>query len=256
MRDYHDVFETIERDGLDSNVSVKLTALGLNLGYEPLPREPRAGRRPRGRDGATSSGSTWRTRAPPTTRCALYRELRAAGLDNVGVVLQARLRRTLDDVRCARRADAERPPLQGHLRRAPRSSRSRSSRRCARTSSRALDGACSRAARTSGIATHDEWLIDEGKRLVAEHGRARDAVRVPDAARACASSSATRSSPTATGCGSTSPYGEHWYAYSLRRLQENPKIAGYIAVGHVRAADSGSKRLLKPLPRASTLGRR
>ena len=25
------------------------------------------------------------------------------------------------------------------------------------------------------------------------------------------------------------PYGEHWYAYSLRRLQENPKIAGYIA---------------------------
>ena len=25
------------------------------------------------------------------------------------------------------------------------------------------------------------------------------------------------------------PYGEQWYAYSLRRLQENPKIAGYIA---------------------------
>ncbi len=25
------------------------------------------------------------------------------------------------------------------------------------------------------------------------------------------------------------PYGEHWHAYSLRRLQENPKIAGYIA---------------------------
>ena len=25
------------------------------------------------------------------------------------------------------------------------------------------------------------------------------------------------------------PFGEHWYSYSLRRLQENPKIAGYIA---------------------------
>jgi proline dehydrogenase len=25
------------------------------------------------------------------------------------------------------------------------------------------------------------------------------------------------------------PFGEHWYRYSLRRLQENPKIAGYIA---------------------------
>ena len=25
------------------------------------------------------------------------------------------------------------------------------------------------------------------------------------------------------------PFGTHWYEYSLRRLQENPKIAGYIA---------------------------
>jgi len=25
------------------------------------------------------------------------------------------------------------------------------------------------------------------------------------------------------------PYGQHWYEYSLRRLQENPKIVRYIA---------------------------
>jgi proline dehydrogenase len=25
------------------------------------------------------------------------------------------------------------------------------------------------------------------------------------------------------------PFGRQWYAYSMRRLQENPKIAGYIA---------------------------
>ena len=25
------------------------------------------------------------------------------------------------------------------------------------------------------------------------------------------------------------PYGEQWYAYSLRRLQENPRIAGHVA---------------------------
>jgi proline dehydrogenase len=25
------------------------------------------------------------------------------------------------------------------------------------------------------------------------------------------------------------PYGRQWYEYSLRRLKENPKIAGYIA---------------------------
>jgi proline dehydrogenase len=29
------------------------------------------------------------------------------------------------------------------------------------------------------------------------------------------------------------PFGKHWYAYSMRRLQENPKIAGYIAADTV-----------------------
>ena len=24
------------------------------------------------------------------------------------------------------------------------------------------------------------------------------------------------------------PYGKQWYEYSIRRLQENPKIAGYV----------------------------
>ena len=24
------------------------------------------------------------------------------------------------------------------------------------------------------------------------------------------------------------PFGEHWYAYSLRRLKENPAIAGHV----------------------------
>ena len=38
------------------------------------------------------------------------------------------------------------------------------------------------------------------------------------------------------------PFGTHWYEYSVRRLQENPKIAGYVA------ADTS--------PGASPLGRR
>jgi proline dehydrogenase len=38
------------------------------------------------------------------------------------------------------------------------------------------------------------------------------------------------------------PFGEHWYGYSLRRLQENPKIAGYVA------ADTLGRLLPVPLP--------
>jgi proline dehydrogenase len=32
-----------------------------------------------------------------------------------------------------------------------------------------------------------------------------------------------------TGCVSTCPIGDDWYAYSLRRLRENPAIAGHVA---------------------------
>jgi proline dehydrogenase len=79
-----------------------------------------------------------------------------------------------------------------------------------------------------GIATHDEWLLTEGARLVGEHGRASDecefqmllGVREARADDLVEEGHRLRIYV---------PYGEQWYAYSLRRLQENPKIAGYIA---------------------------
>ena len=79
-----------------------------------------------------------------------------------------------------------------------------------------------------GIATHDEWLLDEGRRLVAEHGLERDdyefqmllGVRPQLGDELVAEGHKLRIYV---------PFGRHWYAYSLRRLQENPKIAGYIA---------------------------
>ena len=30
------------------------------------------------------------------------------------------------------------------------------------------------------------------------------------------------------------PFGTHWYEYSIRRLQENPKLAGYAAADTLR----------------------
>ena len=79
-----------------------------------------------------------------------------------------------------------------------------------------------------GIATHDEWLLQEGTRLVEQHGRTPEdyefqmllGVRERRADELVADGHRLRIYV---------PYGEQWYAYSLRRLQENPKIAGYIA---------------------------
>ena len=36
------------------------------------------------------------------------------------------------------------------------------------------------------------------------------------------------------------PYGPHWYAYSLRRLKENPQIAGYVVMNLMRRRPQAS----------------
>jgi len=42
------------------------------------------------------------------------------------------------------------------------------------------------------------------------------------------------------------PYGHQWYEYSLRRLQENPKVAGYVAKDVLaRLVPSGGRPLTR-----------
>ena len=132
------------REGLDANISVKLTGLGLELdgelcraNLEALVDDARA----RGnfvRIDMEDSSTTDAT-------LGLYRELRAAGHENVGVVLQACLRRTLADVAGAR----QRPALQGDLRRAARA-RLPGRRRDPRRASSRRSTRCSTQGATSG----------------------------------------------------------------------------------------------------------
>src|SRR5258705_502942 len=79
-----------------------------------------------------------------------------------------------------------------------------------------------------GIATHDEWLLDEGRRLAAERGLSRDEYEFQMllGVRPRVGDELVREGHRLR---IYVPFGRHWYAYSLRRLQENPKIAGYIA---------------------------
>ena len=225
VRAYLDVFADIERCGLDSGVSVKLTALGLKLGID-LCRdnlrtvvEDAASRRNFVRIDMEDSSTT-------DDALRLYRELRAEGHTNLGIVLQAMLRRTLSDiealaelkpsVRLCKGIYIEPPDIAYHDYEAVRAS-------FVRSLDALLDAGC-----YVGIATHDEWLLREGRRLVAEHRLEQDGyefqmllgVRPARGDELVAEGHRLRIYV---------PFGRHWYAYSLRRLQENPRIAGYIA---------------------------
>ena len=223
--EYVEVLEEIERGGLDANVSVKLTGLGLKLSYdlcranlEAVVRDA-AGRGRFVRIDMEDSSTT-----DDTLR--LYRGLREDGHDNVGVVLQAALRRTLADVE----ALADLRPwvrLCKGIYIEPESIAFRDFDAVRANFVRALDALLGIGARVA-IATHDDYLVDEGRRAVARHGLAPSdyefqmllGVRPELGDRLVEEGRRLRIYV---------PFGRYWYEYSLRRLQENPRIAGYIA---------------------------
>jgi proline dehydrogenase len=222
---YHDALARLDESGLDANISVKLTGFGLELNYElcrdnldAVVRDAAA----RGnfvRIDMEDSSTTDRT-------LELYRDLRGEGHANLGVVLQAYLRRTISDldglenVRLCKGIYVEPPALAYREFEAVRANYVRCLERLVAQGTYV------------GIATHDEYLIGEALRIVGESGVTRDryefqmllGVRPERADELVGDGHRLRVYV---------PYGQQWYEYSLRRLQENPKIAGYVAAGAV-----------------------
>lgn len=227
---YLDVLAAIERERLDSNISIKLTALGLKLDPElcrELLEQVVADARGRGnfvRIDMEDSSTT-------DEALALYRGLREAGFDNVGVVLQAYLRRSAADVaaladlrpnvRLCKGIYVEPPELAF-----PDPEQVRAS--FVRLLEKLLD-----AGSYVGIATHDEWLIKRALEQVLQRKLGRDdyefqmLLGVREDRRDALVRAGHRLRVYV-------PFGRQWYAYSLRRLQENPSLAGYIAGDTVR----------------------
>jgi len=224
-RAYEDVLAEIARAGLDSNISVKLTGLGLELDYDLCHANlERVVREARDRDNFVRIDMEDSTTTDVTLR--LYRTLREDGYDNVGVVLQASLRRTVDDVealadlrpsvRVCKGIYIESPEIQFRDYEAVRAN-------FVLAVEALLDAGCYVA-----VATHDDWVIDEAKRLVAERNLTRDEYEFqmllgvrPEVGDALVADGHKLRIYV--------PFGAYWYEYSLRRLQENPSIAGYIA---------------------------
>jgi len=218
-RAYIDVFRAIEEHGLDSNVSVKPTGLGLKLGYDVC----RANLETVVRH-AASQGSFVRIDMEDSSTTSdtlrMYRELREAGLDNVGVVLQARLRRTERDIRAL--ADL-RPSVRIckgiYLERELIAYTGFDEIRAAYV--RCLELLAKHASHV-GVATHDDYLITAAKCLPPERFEFQMLLGVrPELGN--------RLVRDGHRLRIYVPFGRDWYAYSVRRLQENPRIAGYVA---------------------------
>ena len=227
LRDaYRRALDTIDEDGLRSNVSVKLTALGLKLDRGLCRADLTAVVEEAARfdnfvridmeDSSTTSETL-----------ALYRQIREEGHDNLGVVLQAALKRTPSDigglgdlrpnVRVCKGIYVEPPEIAYQ--------EDEIIRLNFLDALEALFDIGSYVA----IATHDDWLIGEALALVERRGLGRDdyEFQMLLGVRAELGDGLVREGHRLR---IYVPFGRRWYEYSIRRLQENPKIAGYVAI--------------------------
>jgi len=221
---YRDALDVFDREQLDSNISVKPTALGLKLGYEVCREnldELVAHAAGRGfvridMEDASTTDDTLR----------LYRELRAAGHDNVGVVLQARLKRTVEDVRALAELKPNIRLCKGiYLERPEIAYRDYDAVRA--NFVQALEELWNGGSYV-GVATHDEYLLEQAQREAALRGLGREdfEFQMLLGVRPALGDALVRQGHQLR---IYTPFGRDWYEYSLRRLQENPRIAGYVA---------------------------
>jgi proline dehydrogenase len=220
---YHAALEAIAGEHLDANVSVKLTALGLEIDLDlcrSLLATVVADAAARGnfvRIDMEHSSCT-----DDTLR--LYRELRDSGRDNVGVALQSCLRRTLADVealadlqpnvRLCKGIYLEPPPIAYQGRDEIRGS-------FVKVLDALLGAGCYAA-----VATHDEWLLRRALARVARLSPREYELQMLLGVR---EERATQLVAGGHRLRVYVPYGDKWYEYSLRRLKENPALAGMLA---------------------------
>lgn len=225
--EYVRALDTIAREGLDSNVSVKLTAFGLKI-------DPERCRRQLGRvlDAAARHDTFVRIDMEDSSvteeTIRIYFETRQR-TEKSGLVLQAYLRRSREDakrvaeyqgqgkgnVRVCKGIYVEPPDIayQG--------------REEIRDNYAALVDDLLEAGSYVGIATHDEVLVERALATIERLRLPREAYEF-QMLLGVAGDLRRRLVAAGHRLRVYVPYGRSWYGYSMRRLKENPAIAGHI----------------------------
>ena len=214
---YLAALDRIQEERLDANISVKLTALGLNIGPD-LAAEEAAKVAARGKEVGAMVGVDMESHVYVDRTLELVAALKDS-YDDVGVCLQSYLYRTDDDLGRLNRLGVPVRLVKGAYREPPEVARQRKAEVDA-AYARQLD-ALVRDNPYPMVATHDRRLVRLTKTLVAKYGRDRSTfelqmlhgVRRDLQEQVVAEGYRLRVYV---------PYGEEWYPYFMRRLAERP----------------------------------
>lgn len=223
VAEYIRLYEDIDSHGLDANVSIKLTMLGLGIDerfcLENVERIAAS---------AAKFGNFLRIdmedRTTTDATLRIYNELHAK-YGNLGVVFQAYMRRTLADI-------AALPENKPNVRLCkgiyiePRPTAWKGYETVRLNYTRALEKILRQGVYV-GIATHDEYLVCAAAELIDRYDVPRDRYEfqmllgVDEELRQILLDAGHRLRVYV-------PYGADWYAYSTRRLRENPEVAMHV----------------------------
>jgi proline dehydrogenase len=229
--EYGRQIDRLASEGLDANVALKLTHLGVHVSDEVLYR---AARRLLGR--AAARGMRLRfdmeeSALVPQT-LALYRRLREEGVDNVGVVLQTYLRRSEGDL-------AHLLPLGLNVRLVKGAYLEPAS--VAYPDKRDVDAAyvrmlerCLAEAEHTAIATHDPAILRTARVRISAAGVPPEryefqmlyGIALPLQREVIDAGHPLRIA---------APYGPTWFSYLMRRLAERPANLGFFLRNAVRS---------------------
>ena len=211
-------------EGLDANLSLKLTALGLKIHKETCYENVCSIV-----EKANELGNFVRIDMEDSTctddTLEMYRRLRN-DFDNVGTVIQAYLKRSREDVRQLIDDGIAHLRICKGIYDEP-SDIAFKDRNEVRESFMDLVTMMAESGSYQGIATHDKLLLERSLDVVKNAKLGKDQYEfqmllgVTEGIRGELVKAGHRMRVYV-------PYGEHWYGYSMRRLKENPKVAGHI----------------------------
>ncbi|MDQ6767818.1 MAG: proline dehydrogenase family protein [Candidatus Eremiobacteraeota bacterium] len=218
VHEYRRILTSCASEGLQSNIALKLTQLGLAIDH-PLARSNLTAIVEHARSFANFVRIDMEQSAYTDATLATYRSLRDAGFPNVGTVLQAYLRRSEDDLQSLL-------PLRPNLRLVKGAYLEPSSIAFTRKSD--VDRNYMQLIETSllqggftAIATHDHTIIEQALHFIKRHAIVDDrfefqmlyGVRPKLQAELMKRGYKVRLAI---------PFGSQWYPYLMRRLAERP----------------------------------
>ncbi|HVS83191.1 MAG TPA: proline dehydrogenase family protein [Pyrinomonadaceae bacterium] len=219
VREYLDVLVRIDESGIDSNVSIKLTQFGLEIDPELAYRNAR-----RVVEDAVRRGNFVRidmegSNVTQSTIDVFKRMREEFGLNDVGIVLQSYLYRTMDDARALLKIPARIRICKGAYNEPPE---------VAYPDKKDVDDNYVRVMQLllssgvyHGIATHDPKMIDATVGFAQREGISKDAFefQMLYGIRRDLQEQLARDGYRMRVY---VPYGKHWYPYFMRRLAERP----------------------------------